>query len=137
MSTRSGIGLLRNEEVRYIYCHHDGYVTGVGRLLFLHYPSPEQVDSLLALGDLSSLGATPDECTAYFRDYEAPWDEVQPLTVCEPTFSIQAFEAFPGLEFIYLLKEDEPGSWNWYYQKRGDASLVPVSQSINIDEVTQ
>ena len=61
MSTRSRIGIIRlkpgsgNVEVESIYCHFDGYPTGVGAKLRDHWMTPEKVDALIALGDLSQL----------------------------------------------------------------------------------
>lgn len=70
MSTRCAIAMkLPDGSVRAIYCHHDGYVGGVGTILAGWYAVPEQVEALLALGDLSSLGITlTDGTIAYHRD---------------------------------------------------------------------
>lgn len=56
MSTRSYIGMKKGNNIKYIYCHSDGYLSYVGVLLYLFYKSPERVKSLLDLGDLSSIG---------------------------------------------------------------------------------
>lgn len=80
MSTNSRIGILHsNGHCETIYCHWDGYFSGVGKTLFLHYKTKEKVESLLALGDISSLGTElgekhsfetylPEVTTAYHRD---------------------------------------------------------------------
>jgi hypothetical protein len=84
MATRSLIGKLNSDNtVNYIYCHWDGYPSHNGKILQEHYNTPEKVDALLALGDLSSLGKEigekhdfdfhfckpgEDWCTAYGRD---------------------------------------------------------------------
>jgi len=81
MATRSLIGKLNSDNtVNYIYCHWDGYPSHNGAILQEHYNTPEKVDALLALGDLSSLGnelgekhdfdSKPNKnwCTAYGRD---------------------------------------------------------------------
>ena len=58
MATRSFIGKqLPNGHITGIYCHWDGYPTGVGTTLENHYTTQERVDALLALGSLSVLGA--------------------------------------------------------------------------------
>lgn len=56
MSTRSYIAKKISED-KYlaIYCHSDGYLTYNGALLLDYYNTPEQVDKLLALGDISYL----------------------------------------------------------------------------------
>ena len=58
MSTRSLIALQQPNSVRAIYCHHDGYPDGVGKILFEHYRDRKKVQSLINLGGLSSLGKT-------------------------------------------------------------------------------
>ena len=58
MSTRSRIGRWTEEGgIESIYCHSDGYLGGVGALLADCYSTDEKVRALLALGDLSELGA--------------------------------------------------------------------------------
>ena len=62
---------------RAIYCHFDGYPEGTGKTLLDHYASPEKVDALIGLGDISCLkeeveadGEDKEHCTlAYARDY--------------------------------------------------------------------
>lgn len=57
MSTRSDIiAHLADGTWARIYCHFDGYLSGVGRCLFDHYTSAAKVAQLIALGDLSALG---------------------------------------------------------------------------------
>lgn len=84
MATRSYIGVKNqyNGTVDYIYCHYDGYPSHNGRILAENYTTLEKVKELLALGDLSILGAEIGEqqdfnnretqnsnwCLAYGRD---------------------------------------------------------------------
>lgn len=69
MSTRSLIALENADGTcSSIYCHHDGYLEGVGACLKEHYTTLESVKELQALGDLSSLDDTLEECFAYHRD---------------------------------------------------------------------
>ena len=86
MGTRSTIGIQNADgTVTGIYCHWDGFLSHNGRILQDHYTTEAQVRELIALGDLSSLGArigeqhnfnAPDpaetlaetRCTAYARD---------------------------------------------------------------------
>lgn len=56
MATRSLIGKKNsNGTISAIYCHWDGYPTGVGKILTHFYTTTEKVDALLALGDISVL----------------------------------------------------------------------------------
>lgn len=73
MSTRSLIAKKIGED-KYltIYCHSDGYLTYNGALLLDHYNTPEQVNKLLALGDISYLAERlePDHSLPHSFDYD-------------------------------------------------------------------
>jgi hypothetical protein len=80
MATRSIIGKLNPDNtISFIYCHFDGYPSGVGQTLCENYKTETYVDELLKLGDLSILGQYLGEqqnfsdpvsgfCLAYGRD---------------------------------------------------------------------
>jgi hypothetical protein len=56
MATRSTIGVvLWDGRIESIYCHWDGYPEGVGATLRDHYTDPAKIETLLDLGDISSL----------------------------------------------------------------------------------
>ena len=60
MATRSFIckslpKLYQNHTVVGIYCHFDGYPSGVGATLATHYTTAARVDALLSLGSISQL----------------------------------------------------------------------------------
>ncbi|MEI2414370.1 hypothetical protein V8V50_10640 [Ligilactobacillus salivarius] len=56
MSTNAMIFKMDNNKVRGIYCHWDGYPDYVGAILRDSYQKPSKVDSLINLGEISSLG---------------------------------------------------------------------------------
>ena len=59
MATRSTIAIAREDgTVAKIYCHWDGYLEYNGDLLVKYYNTPEKVEALIALGDLSALNET-------------------------------------------------------------------------------
>lgn len=58
MATRAFIGMVKGDEYHHIYCHFDGHVGGVGKILQEHYRTEEKVQALINLGDLHSLGPT-------------------------------------------------------------------------------
>jgi hypothetical protein len=60
MATRSFIAKYNHDKHEYtaIYCHWDGYPTGVGLTLREYYDYPQSVDTLLTFGDISSLRDT-------------------------------------------------------------------------------
>lgn len=72
ISTRSYIAKkIGEDEYLTIYCHADGYLTYNGAMLLDHYNTPERVDALLALGDLSTLQEKlePDPNLPHSFDY--------------------------------------------------------------------
>jgi hypothetical protein len=64
MATRSRIGIVNEDgTVSSIYCHFDGYVSGVGKKLVENYTNRDKVKELISLGSISSLGerVSPDD----------------------------------------------------------------------------
>lgn len=55
MSTRSNINVKVGDVYHSVYCHYDGYLSGVGSMLALHYNSQELAEKLVSHGDLSSV----------------------------------------------------------------------------------
>ena len=56
MSTRSIIAIKVNStKVKFVYCHWDGYPSGVGETLFHHYNNFEKINELIENGGISSL----------------------------------------------------------------------------------
>ena len=80
MGTRSNIAVINSAgTISAIYCHWDGYVSHNGAILQQHYTTQEQVEELIALGDLSALRSEVGKkhsfdnpangwCIAYGRD---------------------------------------------------------------------
>jgi hypothetical protein len=80
MGTRSTIAIENADgTVTGIYCHWDGYLSNNGRILQESYTDEAKVRELIALGDISSLGAEigtkhnfndapRNECNSYARD---------------------------------------------------------------------
>lgn len=62
MSTRSTITVkLSDEHYVGIYCHHDGYVDGVGVTLQRKYKTLKDILPIILLGDISGLDDTYEE----------------------------------------------------------------------------
>ena len=105
MATRSRIAIENQDgTVDSIYCHFDGYLSGVGKTLFNHYDE-EKLEKLIELGDISSLGDGTEDTIAYHRDrgedfYSASYSNVEELI--EEGFS-------SGVNYIYCLTKD--GIW--------------------------
>lgn len=69
MATRSRISKVEKDgTITSIYCHWDGYPSHHLPILEKFYNDEKSIDELLKLGDLSSLGESLHECSAYHRD---------------------------------------------------------------------
>ena len=136
MGTRSAIGIKHGTVIKAVYCHYDGYLEYVGRTLLLYYQDSIKVNKLIAMGDMSCLGAaignkvkfshrsnyldngTAEQCTFYGRDRGE--ENVGFRTFQSEQEFVDEFEA--GEEFYYLY---DRGTW---YYSTGDAfePLSPV-----------
>jgi len=103
MSTRSLIGKKVGGNVRYIYCHFDGYPTGVGETLKNHYNTDEKVDALLNMGDASSLGETLESSVFYMRDRGETGVEAR--SIYAPSFNGAGKKS--GADYVYLWTNGE------------------------------
>jgi hypothetical protein len=106
------------DEIYAIYCHHDGYPSGVGKTLFNHYDDIEKVEELMDLGNLSILGEEigvkhdfddhdPDDkgCLAYGRDRgEENQEAGRYISLLEATYD------FDGCAYYYLF---DGHGWLW------------------------
>lgn len=118
MSTNSSIAIQRNDgTVTGIYCHWDGYLSYNGAILYEHYNTTEKIEALIALGDLSILGAAiepnPEKthtfedyqsgvCVAYHRDRGEPEQNTAPHT----GFSIVFYHKYIQ-QYNYLWRDGE------------------------------
>lgn len=125
MSTRSIIAIEYPfpSGYRAIYCHYDGYPTGVGKVLFGSY-NRDNIEKLLDLGSLSSLGdklepyegeahsfdnPAPNTTVAYHRDRGEDWDSVKPVKL-KSLSALMIFAVQSDADWLYLL-DMETGFW--------------------------
>ena len=77
MATRSRIAIEdQTGKVRSIYCHWDGYPAGNGRRLLDHFQTQEKVESLIALGSLSSLNENVEIPEGVTHNFDNPADGI-------------------------------------------------------------
>ena len=106
MSTRSRIAIEnQNGSVTSVYCHFDGYISGVGKTLEKHYTDRSVVEGLIELGDISTLGESTEDTVAYCRDRGEPFDQQTNQSV--PNLFNCIYQS--GEEFIYCFTKD--GIW--------------------------
>lgn len=46
MSTRCLVGIKDGKTFKYIYVHHDGYISGVGKTLQEHFPTAADIEPI-------------------------------------------------------------------------------------------
>lgn len=131
MGTRSRIAMANADGTfTSVYCHWDGYPSGVGQVLKNHYQSAAKVVALIGAGDRSSL---EEEVTAGYRDARGEKD-------CDARSSLN-FEALQvitqeiGGEYLYVFK-----GGHWFCAKGSSSSFgMPSDEAPDfleaIDEV--
>lgn len=139
MSTRSLICKkeLNKDNYRTIYCHSDGYLTYNGAMLLDHYKTPEIVDELLNLGNLSCLNEhinpnplkphsfdyanrQDDVCVAYGRDRGEAEQEAKIYTMKE-------LKEEGWIEYVYIFDEDN----KWKYMEYPFDEIKDVETELN------
>ena len=123
-----------NGKYMQIYCHHDGYHSGNGKLLLTHFKTTAKVRKLVGLGNMSSLAPkvsttkehsfdrrVHDVCVFYGRDRGEK--DVSASIVDVPTCNE---------EFLYVWKPDTDGVWKWFTSDRHgiNDNLVPLTMEM-------
>ena len=137
MSTRGVIAVEEPDKTcRAIYVHFDMYLDGAGVCLTEHYTTPDRIEKLLALGNLSALGdklskedPEPDAqdivCIAYHRDYGESYKAPRVWETADKLLD-QASDIY-WAEYVYLHRNGE-----WYfdtpYRPQGWRSVTKTLQ---------
>ncbi len=119
MSTRGIIAIEDPDKTcRAIYVHFDMYLDGEGLCLTQHYTTPDRIEKLLALGNLSALGdklskddpepEAQDVCIAYHRDYGESYKAPRVWETADKLLD-QASDIY-WAEYVYLFRDGE-----WYF----------------------
>lgn len=106
MSTRSLIGLKKDKEIKYVYCHFDGYFENNGVILYEHYNTEERVKELIKR-DFFSLEIEIEKLEFYTDDLS----EAKSIGTSKEEI-IQAMKAH-GAEYFYIFDSKE---WGFYYR---------------------
>lgn len=147
MGTRSAIARQNGNSIEAIYCHWDGYISGVGKVLSSYYDEAEEVQALIALGDLSSLGGKlsgtkehsfgkPEDnvCVAYGRDRGETGTSAKLFKTVQEFVSEMSHS---GCEYFYYFDGD-----NWFVcdgevDEKGFPVFGFLDVAIAIDEDTK
>lgn len=114
MATRSNIAIQTAEGIKAIYCHFDGYLEGVGRILQEYYNTYQRVNQLIELGNIRSIQEA-------LSDIE-PYEEPSTLFENEQEY-IQVLKDW--IEYAYLFKDGE-----WYVASYSDTEFSPIIAKI-------
>jgi hypothetical protein len=127
MSTPAIIGISDGINIRATYVHFDGYVSHTGFILNDHYNKPDKINSLIDLGELSTIGTDTDHCQAYGRDRGETGTEPKSF------LSLADFVAFGKsycAAYNYLYEDDR-----WVVNKVGTDVWIPLKTAIDSDIV--
>jgi hypothetical protein len=125
MGTRSTIALeYADGSIKQIYCHWNGYISGVGATLFEHYDTPEKVNELLSQGDARAIDKTINECNFYARDRGETGVEASNYQSYDHFMKNAGFQ-----EYDYIMRE---GVWYLIRDKR--SPLESLADLIAEDE---
>jgi hypothetical protein len=117
MATRSNIAKINKDGmIEYVYCHNDGYLEGVGRILKFDYKNLTTVNKILSRGDLSVLSNTVENSNFYHRDRGDKKADCKKRVIDFNTFISDCLQ-----EYNYILKNKK-----WYYVKYGQTELVEL-----------
>lgn len=122
MATRSYIGIQKNDKVECIYCHHDGYLDGVGLVLVNCYKSLEKAEALIALGHISSISKSISNIVTYGTKAD---------TVSLKDFLEMPYKDDEDIEYFYLFKDEK-----WHYATRNYThDFKPLSNRVILKEM--
>lgn len=110
MSTRCLVGIKDGEKFKYIYVHHDGYISGVGKTLQEHFPTVSDIEPILEYGDRSSLveDSHPGDGDSYSeRERKLKYKKPNLATINNETGIWELANEF-WAEYVYIL---ENGQW--------------------------
>ena len=138
MSTRCTIAILNeNGTVNQIYCHHDGYFSYVGKILLECYDTPDKINALMELGDLSSLGKTTEHRPEDWKEYYVGTDRCMTYRDRGDSGEFCNGSKYPSLdyylkngdvqEYNYLYKD---GTWYYFCEHYGDNEWLVLTKEV-------
>ena len=140
MGTRSLIAKqVGPDTYRAIFCQLEGHLESQGAMLLEHFNTPEQVDKLLALGDLYLLCPALDPDPAKPHDFENRQDDV--TIAFHRDWGMEGMEAkeytLEGLddtdeliEFIYIF--DQQDAWKYFQGGYLEDGLRDVKEDLEL-----
>lgn len=136
MSTRCRIAIERDDKFESIYCHHDGYLSWVGKILQENYTEPSKVQALMELGDISSLGKLilPQDEEIKANKYDASYCRPYSLRGedCPSQFDDTLKQLYQRTEdcwgeYLYVYMKDYEGIYRWFVWEIGARQRLDVA----------
>jgi hypothetical protein len=147
MGTRSRIGVMHGDKCKSVYCHWDGYLSFNGKILQEHYDS-SKANFLVALGDLSSLGANINIPEGVEHSFDKPAEDItvfygRDRNEANTEFQVDhTFEEFLKrcddccAEYYYIMRD---GVWyvgtTYSSDARLGSKLVPLTEALAVQPV--
>jgi len=135
MSTNSAIGYMRNDgTVRAVYCHWDGYLSNVGKILIENYDLIG-VDDLLDFGNICTLQNTIKDTIFFERDRgKDPVEAGEFKSEHEMVDGYGSADYFyiygyGSAEYFYILKDDK-----WYVSEHC-AEFLPLDKRLTAEGI--
>ena len=127
MATRSFISKYNpdTEDYTAIYCHWDGYPTGVGLTLRDHYNTDEKVSFLLEQGDISSLRDTVVETVE--SSYRTRGDTDVDARTFKSMHEMEEYYRSMWCEYGYMWHD---GQWNCYGLNINTINLYDLNREV-------
>lgn len=136
MSTRCRIAVEHDGKFESIYCHHDGYLSYVGRKLQKYYDNIKKVRALMKLGDISSLGNDlKPEGTQNFDDI-VDGNFCRPYSLrgedCPSSFDDTLGQLYDRTEncwgeYLYVYMKDYEGIYKWFVWEIGQREKLDTA----------
>lgn len=99
MATSSNINVKVGDKYHCVYCNFDGYPSGVGMKLITNYNSQELAESLVLLGDISSVEDTLAS-TKYYGRVNHKGHDAEYLVLSEPLNDESYSYVWNGTEWV-------------------------------------
>lgn len=133
MSTRSYVGTIEENVIRFIYVHFDGYLTGVGQALKFGFPTIEDIKPIIDLGDreqltLSTYAGDGKAYAEYGEPAERNAAAIYPIENGDKDKAIKQIIELAdraGAEFLYLLDNNTWRVWHTFMQWKGQEDTIP------------
>ena len=114
MSTKAAIGLVNSDDtITGIYCGHDGYVEGLGKILLTNYNDCNLIQELIAGGNIKHIRDSIQSTEYYIRDYSEPNNKSQTLS------RLEDFERYYHKMAYYYLYSD-----NMWMARQGEDRIL-------------